>query len=210
MPCPLCRSRGSVTELVKPNGAKYERCLHCGLIYLLPEFHLPVEKERERYLLHQNDTEDEGYQRFVMPLVERIRDNQSSRDEGLDFGAGPGPVVANLLQKQAYRIRLYDPVFHPDASVLNATYDYVFACEVVEHLRNPHREFLALQSMLKTGGRLYLMTELTDDVVDFSQWYYHRDPTHICFYNRAALEWIQRTLGFRSLAVENRVVQLTR
>jgi hypothetical protein len=31
--------------------------------------------------------------------------------KGLDFGAGPGPVIATILREQHYKVDLYDPYY---------------------------------------------------------------------------------------------------
>ncbi|HAH33245.1 MAG TPA: methyltransferase, partial [Flavobacteriaceae bacterium] len=79
-------------------------------------------KEKERYLSHQNDVEDSGFQKFVSPIVRAIKANHSPKDKGLDFGAGTGPVVSKLLEDLNYKMALYDPFFHPSKAPLLNTY----------------------------------------------------------------------------------------
>jgi len=37
---------------------------------------------------------------------------------------------------------------------------------------------------------------LTPDI-DFKEWWYHRDATHVCFYRQETMEWIARRFGWR-------------
>lgn len=48
-------------------------------------------------MLHENDINDPGYRAFVAPVVDRISSDRTPKHFGLDFGAGPGPVIAKLL-----------------------------------------------------------------------------------------------------------------
>ena len=34
------------------------------------------------------------------------------------------------------------------------------------------------------------MTRLVPDHEPFAQWYYKRDPTHVCFFSRTTFEWL--------------------
>ncbi|NQU63265.1 MAG: methyltransferase domain-containing protein, partial [SAR324 cluster bacterium] len=62
--------------------------------------------------------------------------------------------------------------------------------EVVEHFRDPITEWNRLINLVKKGGWLVIMTQLTYAELDFSQWYYKNDTTHICFYANQTFNWI--------------------
>ena len=109
---------------------------------------------------------------------------------GLDFGCGPAPALAELLQQQGFEVALYDSFFRPDSAALDGDYDFICATEVVEHLRDPDQVFRNLFNMLKPGGWLAIMTKLVIDQEAFSQWHYIRDLTHICFYCRNTFAFI--------------------
>jgi SAM-dependent methyltransferase len=96
---------------------------------------------------------------------------------------------------------LFDPFFHPDASVLEESYDFIAASEVAEHLYDPAKEFARLRRLLKPGGRLGIMTERCSHETDFGSWYYRRDPTHVAFYSRETLEWIRDKYAFKELRI---------
>ena len=42
------------------------------------------------------------------------------------------------------------------------------------------------------------MTGMLDSWSDFPDWYYHRDPTHICFYSRHTMQWIAERFHWRA------------
>jgi len=62
---------------------------------------------------------------------------------------------------------LYDPFFHPKSELLAKKYDFIIACEVIEHFHDPRKEFELLYKLLNQGGKLYLMTDLYSQEVDF-------------------------------------------
>ena len=85
------------------------------------------------------------------------------------------------------------------AQVLQVHYDYITSTEVIEHISQPAQVFKLFDKLLlpplapgsdSGGGLLALMTGVLRHDADFSDWHYHRDPTHICFYRPETWEWI--------------------
>ena len=157
--CPLCHSESNKEFGIK-SRTFFLKCDHCSLVFKSPEFYPSQEKEKARYLLHENDVENLNYQQFVSPIVEVIIKDKTSIAKGLDFGAGSGPVIAKLLIDKGYHISLYDPFFHPNKSVLSKKYDFIICCEVIEHFHQPFKEFELMRKLLKHKGSLYCMTQL--------------------------------------------------
>ncbi len=195
---------------VDPQGKSYYRCGTCDLRYMDKAHYLSASEERAHYLMHNNDVLDVRYQDFVRPLFEAIKNSISIGAKGLDFGAGTGPVMSHLLTQCGYVVRGYDPYFANDNTVFNECYDFIFACEVIEHFYRPLEEFLLMKSHLMSGGALYFMTGLVSEDMDFEQWHYRRDPTHVVFYSQATFEWIKKHLGFQRLEFPSRNVIVLR
>lgn len=161
-------------------------------------------------MTHNNDVDDVGYQNFVLPLLLEIKKRQPASARGLDFGAGTGPVLARLLREQGYDVALYDPFFWPDRTVLDSKYDFVFACEVIEHFYRPAAEFPLLHKLLHPGGLLATMTHIFDPTKDFESWYYRRDPTHVSLYSARTFDWIRSAFQFKTVElVGQRIALLT-
>ena len=59
---------------------------------------------------------------------------------GLDFGCGPGPALANMMQSDGYEMEIYDPFFFPNKDALSKKYDFITCTETAEHFFNPHDE----------------------------------------------------------------------
>ncbi len=200
--CLLCLQTITVQDFYQnENSHIFCRCNGCGLFFRSPENRLSLQAERARYELHQNNVTDLDYQNFLRPIVEAILKNHTPEQQGMDFGCGPSSVISHLLKKQSYQIVDYDPFFFPLEHLLLNQYDYVTCTEVVEHFFNPDQEFKKLRLLLKPEGQLYIKTSLTDQVQDFTQWYYQRDPSHVSFYNIKSLRYIKTKFEFSHLEV---------
>lgn len=207
--CPLC-SNDTTTLFAENIFGKYFLCPICKGIHLSKNNRMNSSKEKKRYLEHNNDIKDPGYRNFVSPIVTEILANHSAIDKGLDFGAGPGPVITTMLQEQNYSVSLYDPFFYSDESVLHTTYSYIICCEVMEHFYHPYKEFNTLFSLLNDGGKLYCKTHLYDDSIHFTSWYYSKDHSHVFFYQTDTIEWIKKNIGFANVTISNRLIIFTK
>lgn len=209
MQCPLCL-KSSLSDPIKNHTRNFFRCYCCDLVFSEPSYQLSPQEEKARYETHNNDIQDPNYQNFVRPIVDWIAESHSNSEQGLDFGAGTGPVVAHLLRERGYSIELYDSFFWPNEKALQVTYGFIVSTEVVEHLIEPHSEFLKLSQLLNPGASLFLMTLLHDEKTDLSTWYYLRDPTHRCTYSKKTFEFIRGSFGFSSVEFRGgRLVRLT-
>jgi len=57
-------------------------------------------------------------------------------------------------------------------------------------------ELRRLRRMLRSGGLLAVMTLLWEEGIDFANWHYRREPTHVAFYSQLTFRWIERFCGF--------------
>ncbi len=203
MTCPLCQDKNVHRREDEPS---FFSCSHCKTVFKDPTYFLSLKEEKERYLLHENHVEDPRYQQFVTPIVSAVTDAFPSSNEGLDFGAGTGPVISKLLTDQGYNMKLWDPFFHPHSSVLDHAYDFIVCCEVIEHFHHPRKEFSTMFQLLKPNGKLFCMSEILPKNKDFSQWHYKNDPTHVIFYCKENLRWIQESLGFSNVEIDGRLI----
>jgi hypothetical protein len=165
--------------------------------------------ERARYEQHQNDPADQDYRAFLRRLVSPLVERLPPGAEGLDYGAGPGPTISVMLEELGHPTAVYDPYFAPDTGVLERTWDFITCTETAEHFFSPRAELDRLDALLRPGGWLGIMTEMRDPDRPFVSWWYVRDPTHVCFYERATMEWIANAYGW-SLEQPHRNVFLCR
>lgn len=196
--CPLCAEPTIELARTADVQRRYRRCAACALIHLDPAHHLSAGEEHERYLLHENDADDHGYVSFLERLAEPMMERLPPRARGLDFGCGPTPVLSEMLTAARFPCAAYDPFFAPDETLLDKRYDFITCSEVVEHVHDPARVFATLRRMLAPGGILGVMTMFHPGEDAFADWWYRRDPTHVCFYNEATMRWIGERHGWKT------------
>ena len=189
MRCPVCETEACL-PFQTVGERDYWRCPTCVCTFLQPEQRPGPEAEQAEYRLHQNTPDQPGYRRFLQQLATPLLQRLNGPSEGLDYGCGPGPVLAAELREAGHSVALYDPFFQPDASVLAQTYQFVTCSKVVEHFHQPAAEFRRLDGLLAPGGWLALMTGFQTDDALFASWHYRRDPTHVVFYREATLRWL--------------------
>ena len=111
--CLLCLCDSTIKHSMV-HGIQYLKCPACHSIFKDPKHHLSSDDEYSHYLNHNNDVEDPRYQQFVLPLIQKVTQKINKDGIGLDFGAGTGPVITNLLEGLGYQVKLFDPFFYPD------------------------------------------------------------------------------------------------
>lgn len=191
--CPLCLTVCPSHEgeyFYRDRRRVYLRCHGCRLIFVPTEFHLAPAEEKAVYDLHDNRPDDPRYRTFLNRLYQPLIKRLTPAANGLDFGCGPGPALASMLQEAGFTVALYDVFYAPDQSPLTQTYDFITATEVVEHLRNPRLELQRLWRCLSEQGVLAIMTKLALEAKDFAGWHYKNDLTHVCFFSRETFEFL--------------------
>lgn len=193
--CPVCRAPDP-RDFAVLDTRRYWRCGTCEATFLDPR-HLPCrEAEHAHYLHHENDPGDSRYRAFLsrvsVPLLARLK--PASR--GLDYGCGPGPALAAMLEEAGHEVALYDPFFFPDRTVLEQSFDFVACTETAEHFHRPAEEFDRLDGLLRPGGWLAVMTCTQTEDARFASWHYRMDPTHVVFYRESTLARISARRGW--------------
>lgn len=204
--CQVCR-HSSVRHFMNVGQQRYDRCDRCQATLLDPACYLSPAGEREIYELHENQINDPGYRRFLARLTDPLLEQLPPGAEGLDFGCGPGPALANLMQEAGMSVALYDPFFFPDPSLLRKDWDFVTCTEVAEHLHDAYAVFQQLVQMLRPGGWLGVMTCFQTDDSRFAGWHYRRDPTHVVFYRESTIAWLACHFGL-TLTIPDKDVAL--
>lgn len=188
--CPLCTS-SSLNKLFDEREESYYHCLFCDLIALSPSSYLSKEEERERYLLHNNTPENEGYVKmFRHFLDETILPFVEERGLSLDYGCGPGPVLKMLLEEEGFSVDIYDPFFYPTIH-RERSYLLLTSTEVLEHIGEVRSVWLDFEHLVRPHGYLALMTHFHPGPERFHNWWYKRDPTHVVFYSQKTFSHIE-------------------
>ena len=195
MNCHIC---DNVTELFldEKRVITYYFCKKCEYIFKSPENYQDFELQKERYGLHENNEEDEGYKvyfqkflDFVMPLIDKP-------STALDFGCGTTSLLASMLEEQDVNTDYYDPIYYPIKSYNSKKYELIVSTEVFEHLHNPKDIFVMLLDRLDMGGYLALQTEFhPNNETSFKKWWYPRDETHIVFFRPKTFKVLCKKYG---------------
>ncbi len=189
MNCPLCLG-SNIIQFASIEAKEYFTCSHCHLIFLNTINHLPPAEEKERYSQHNNDIYNKDYRRFLSRLYDPLIQKLQKGSNGLDYGCGPGPALAQMFIEKEFTVDIYDPYFFPDRSFLNKTYKFVTCTEAAEHFYKPFEEFNKINKVLDQGGWLGVMTKFFDKSVNFKDWHYRKDPTHVCFYSEETFDFL--------------------
>ncbi|WAR43847.1 class I SAM-dependent methyltransferase [Methylomonas rapida] len=190
--CPLCLDAAPVA-FYQDKNRDYYRCRRCHLVFVPPAQHLSPDAEKAIYDFHQNQLDDPGYRQFLSRLATPLQEKLSPASSGLDYGCGPGPLLAQMLKRFGHDVEVYDPFYANRPQHLQRRYDFVTCTEVVEHFRQPAQEFERLFGLLQPDGLLGLMTKLVIDAEAFSRWHYKNDLTHVSFFSKTTMQWLAET-----------------
>lgn len=192
--CILCNSseiKHFYSDTSKHHSSDYYQCQNCRLIFAPPKDRPTLEEEFARYETHENNPADEGYRNFLGQLFQPLNKLLEPGSKGLDFGSGPGPTLNIMFEEAGHEMRIYDSLYHDEASVFDETYDFITATEVLEHLFYPRKELKRLWNNLRPGGYFGIMTKVAkDDREFFADWHYPLDPTHVTFFTEDTFRWL--------------------
>lgn len=190
------------------NDRAYWRCERCQARFLDPGQLPDLTMEKGEYDQHENNPDDPGYRRFLGQLTNPLLQRILPGSRGLDYGCGPGPALAAMLEEAGHAVAVFDPIYAPDPQVLERRYDFITCTEVVEHFHRPATEFKRLDQLLEPGGWLGIMTRFQTDDERFANWHYRRDPTHVVFYREATFGWLGEHFGWKVECIPPQVALL--
>ncbi|WP_221621247.1 class I SAM-dependent methyltransferase [Breznakibacter xylanolyticus] len=202
--CPLCQYAGDAVRVSGPDTRHYYECSRCRLIFVLPGEYPDADREKQRYLAHQNTETNRGYVQFLEQAIDPALPFLRAGDHGLDYGCGPHPTLSGLMGERGWMCDNYDPFFYPELPAVS--YDYIFATECIEHFFFPHRDFGQMLQWLKPGGILTLLTGMWQSHAQFATWSYARDFTHVCFYHPQTMRHLAESLHLTMLYNDERRV----
>ena len=186
MNCNICTKK-TISFYNKKTNITYYHCKSCEFIFKSSEYYQDLEKQKERYNLHQNNEESSGYRAYFQRFLDITLHLIPDVERALDFGCGRTSLLAKMFEENGIPCDYYDPIYHPNHFSKN--YDLIVSIEVFEHLHNPKKIFERLISILPKGGYLAIQTEFHPNNLEaFKTWYYHQDPTHIVFFTKKSFQ----------------------
>lgn len=192
MSCGLCGSEAPRFWIEPKTKLDFYRCPECDLTFKDPARAVAPREAADRYRRHAEDPNDPGHRQFLSALAEPLKTKLKPGMRGLDYGCGPGRTLQAMLKGAGVECDAYDPLFFPQAELLERTYDFVTCTEVAEHFADPRKEFARLFALARTT--LAMMSQ--SPPADFANWWYHRDPTHVVFYSDKTWNWIAKHNGW--------------
>ncbi len=198
-PCIICGANTSPLHHPRMK-VTYHACGACEFISLDPRDRITEAEEFRIYENHQNSIEDPRYVAFFERFLQNaVFPYASGGRQGFDFGSGPSPVLAQLLERDySYQMDIYDYFYSPEKGFEGKEYDLITTTEVVEHLADPLPTFRLLAGLLKPDGILAVMTLFHHrDPAHFLEWHYVRDKSHISFYTPATMVHVAQQVGLQ-------------
>lgn len=202
--CKICSNKTHSFE-VKQN-IKYYYCYNCDFISI-DESKIPApEKEKERYLEHNNGPDQEGYiQMFKRFIKEYITPHKNRISTTLDYGCGHSPILASLLKEQGFNVDIYDLYFAPEKVYENKKYNLITCTEVIEHLKDPLKTIKIQSKHLGEKGILALTTLFhPGNIQEFIPWWYHSDETHISFFTHKTMQYIAKLSDLKIIRIDSK------
>ena len=208
--CPLCLAE-HVVYFHQDKRRSYYQCQQCALVFADRATLLTGQEELAQYQLHQNELDDPGYRRFLQRLATPLLSVLAQPGlQGLDFGCGPGPLLAKMLTEAGQQMAVWDPFFAPDPAPLQQQYDFISCTEAIEHFVQPSNEWAQWLKLLKSSGTLAIMTKRYTTAEAFAVWHYKNDPTHVSFFSERTFLYLAQRDGFSANFAANDVVILQR
>ncbi len=130
---------------------------------------------------------------FHLDLLKRYG-KKSWRLEGIDFDKR----AVEMAEKKNLKIHTGTA---EDLNLPKNTYDFAFMVQTIEHVEHPEKVLSAVFEILKSGGKLVVVTDNTDSI-DFklfknSYWGGYHFPRHWNLFNRKSLSSLVEKVGFR-------------
>lgn len=178
----------------------YHHCDNCDFAFLDPLYLPDSQKEKARYDIHENNTDNESYleifKNFISYAIEPYLPNKI-----LDYGSGPEPVLAKLLEEEKYLVETYDPFYSPQKP--DSKFDLISSTEVFEHFHNPLKDIEKIITYMEPGAYLAIMTRFIPSFEEFKTWNYKDDTTHVSFFSPKTFETITEIFNFKILKHNN-------
>ena len=218
--CPSCGVRTFTRETSTPS--EFDRCARCGVMIrsVVPNGEELRQMYAEAYCgsdVQVNRSGCESEKGMLLGLANFLERNcLEPGDRVLDFGASTGQFagmlralagaidgveIAEEARKEAKKRYGFD--FKSDVSELpGASYDWVIAIEVLEHLLDPETALKQMRELLKPGGGLFLTTPNANGLAARlygRRWREATNPFHLILFTYSALNALLMRSGYERI-----------
>ncbi|MEC9284063.1 MAG: class I SAM-dependent methyltransferase [Bdellovibrionota bacterium] len=200
--CRLCNCHTETHRLLSDESVYYN-CHNCGLIFQKREQLPHYFEEKKRYLEHNNDVLRQDYLNYLKESTKRIFELPISKKSLLDYGCGPAKGLEHIWSKDFEYVASFDPIFHKLENFDVKSFDVICCVEVIEHFYSPATSFEKIDSLLSKNGFVLFRTEFLDEMCKLDNWWYRKDPTHVCFYNSQTWKYIEKKFSWKLVLEED-------
>jgi len=204
--CKICAA--STKELIHPStDQRFYRCEQCDFVFKSEIHYLSANDALKEYDLHTNSIEDSSYVDYFKRFIDSaVVGYVTIGRKGLDFGSGPSPVLAKILERDyGFDMDIYDLFYAPEKVSQDRRYDLITSTEVVEHLADPLAFFKFARDHLREDGLLAVMTLFhpeEDEAILKS--HYLRDMTHISFLSLKTMKTVAALTGLEVVYTDHK------
>lgn len=197
-------------ETFKCKTVEYYFCPTCHLIHKDDSYIVAPDAEEARYATHNNTIESEGYVNWLEKYIKAGVTPFIETGKMLDYGCGPGPVLAELLKRKGFDTEVYDLYFQKILPEKLNQFDLITCTEVIEHVADLNLLFDDFNGLIKPGGILSIMTQYHRGVEAICTWWYVRDETHIVFFNDLTFETLAKKYGYEVIFSDGKSICVMR
>lgn len=191
MKCKICQNE--TTSFKVAHYGEYYHCSQCEFIFKNSQHYLNSAEEFKQYELHNNSIDDPRYVAYFKDFIDKaILPFISQPKKGLDFGSGPSPVLAMILERDyGFEMDIYDLFYAQEKVYQGKTYPLIVSTEVLEHIHDPLKVFTLFKQLMLQNSLLVIMTSKhTNSQSFFENWHYIKEETHVSFFSDKTMEYI--------------------
>ncbi len=102
MNCKVCNTP-TVSFYDEVMQSNFFHCKSCEFIFKDDKHYVTKERELQQYENHNNSFDSPGYVQMFRDFIDAvIAPNKDNIKTALEFGSGPGPVLAELLKQEGF------------------------------------------------------------------------------------------------------------
>jgi len=220
--CNACGRTSFAPLYTQKNGRRIGRCRKCELVQVVP---LPSKKEIR--LLYRNDwkhfapyqSQTDAHRKYFETLFSFLfpLQNGSGLPRVLDVGSATGVFLSLLKRKgiqtagvdvssdavsycRKHGLEAYEGTLFEIAKEKKwkGVFDAVFACQVIEHEKDPLTFLKTVKSIVKPNGIIVITTPNHDTVwrmIMGKRWIGYQHPEHFFFFTPKTLTNLMHTAG---------------
>lgn len=203
--CPLCQ-KNTVEFFHQDRKRAYFHCFTCQLVFSDVNSYLPPYSQKKRYNKNTPSKKQQQSFELIQLILQQLQSLTNEKLIGLNYGGILNKSDVESIENKGHKLLQYDPFLIPDRQVLHNNYDFICCYQIFEHFKNPKREWLLLQKMLKPGALLAIKTHLLKRLDLFEKWHHKNNLEHVNFYQKETFEYLAKKSGFSLLFATNNAI----